>query len=186
MTMTCRTGDADMSLAVIQAVARRFCVTPIGMIGRERRAILVDARSIATYIMREHYAMSYPAIGKRLGGRDHSTIINQYERAKRMIDESAALAEYVASHLNSPRLPPTFAPLIFQLVPASVVYPQLSTTIFPPTSEPPKPQKRERNIDDSDEGIRTEGVMAAANNAMLAALAAARGNIASMEAQSTA
>jgi hypothetical protein len=175
MMMICRRGGADMSLAVIQAVARRFCVTPIGMIGRERRAILVDARSIATYIMREHYGMSYPAIGKRLGGRDHTTIINQHERAQRMIADNPALAEYVAGHLAAPRLAP--ATMVWRAPePAAPEKPrpyppQILATLFP--APKPAPQKP-RNIDDTESGKRAQNSMADASNAMLARLAEAR------------
>lgn len=158
-----------MSLAVIQHVARRFHLTPTAMLTRDRRALLVDARAIAAYIMHVHYPMSLPAIGRRLGGYDHSSIRNLVARARRMIDENPNLAEYVAEHLNAPPMVTSveaFAPVVRQ---PGTTPPQITDTVFSKPAPPPIP-KRARNVDDSEDGIRTESYMADANARMVAAL----------------
>ena len=34
------------------------------------------------YILREDFNISYPSIGEKLGGRDHTTVIHSYEKSK--------------------------------------------------------------------------------------------------------
>ena len=34
------------------------------------------------YILREDFNISYPSIGEKLGGRDHTTVIHSYEKIK--------------------------------------------------------------------------------------------------------
>ncbi len=34
------------------------------------------------YILREDFKISYPSIGERLGGRDHTTVIHSCEKIK--------------------------------------------------------------------------------------------------------
>lgn len=94
-----------MSLAVVHAVAYRFAVLPSDIIGRSRHSYLVNARALAAYIMRHRYGMSYPQIGKRLGGRDHSTIIHLCRKAEGLIADRPATAAFVREHMNGPRLP---------------------------------------------------------------------------------
>lgn len=49
--------------------------------GRSRVARIVKARDEAALLMHQR-GLSYPQIGARLGGRDHSTIIAAVRRAK--------------------------------------------------------------------------------------------------------
>ena len=39
-------------------------------------------RQIAMYLLREETKSSFPEIGQKLGGRDHSTVIHAYEKLK--------------------------------------------------------------------------------------------------------
>jgi len=43
------------------------------------------------YLMREELKSSYPAIGKTLGGRDHTTAIHAYGKINREIQEDEKL-----------------------------------------------------------------------------------------------
>lgn len=49
---------------------------------RSRKKEVVRPRQIAMYLMREETKSSFPEIGQRLGGRDHSTVIHAYEKIK--------------------------------------------------------------------------------------------------------
>jgi hypothetical protein len=55
--------------------------------------------------MRHRYGMSYPQIGKRIGGRDHSTIIHLCRKAEGLIADSPSIASFVRGHMDGPRLP---------------------------------------------------------------------------------
>ena len=37
------------------------------------------------YILREDFSISYPSIGEKLGGRDHTTVIHSYEKIKKRL-----------------------------------------------------------------------------------------------------
>lgn len=67
------------------AAARLFDVEPHLLPGRSRKKEIVRARDAAIWSMKMRWPdMSYPQIGKRFGGRDHSTIIH----SKRKIDDA--------------------------------------------------------------------------------------------------
>jgi chromosomal replication initiator protein len=48
------------------------------------------------YILREDFSVSYPTIGTKLGGRDHTTVIHSCEKVKREILENHELAKEIA------------------------------------------------------------------------------------------
>ena len=93
-----------MSIALIQSVARDMLILPSDIIGRSRLRYLVDARSLAVVIMRDRYGMTYPAIGKRLDGRDHSSIIHLYRHGKLVMEKNESYAELVTRYQAAPRL----------------------------------------------------------------------------------
>lgn len=60
---------------IIKGVAFDFCVTPEQLISTTRSSSLVAARSVIARILRDR-GHSFPVVGRLLGGRDHSTIMN--------------------------------------------------------------------------------------------------------------
>ena len=44
--------------------------------GQKRNKELVYPRQVAAYLMREELCLSFPKIGKELGGKDHTTIMH--------------------------------------------------------------------------------------------------------------
>lgn len=58
-----------------------------------KQAQLVDARALAVWGLRTAGAgWSYPMIGRAMGGRDHTTIMNLKRRADRLITQSPRFA----------------------------------------------------------------------------------------------
>jgi chromosomal replication initiator protein len=49
-------------------------------------------RQIAMYLARQLTKMSYPQIGRRLGGRDHTTILHGNRKIIRMLRETNTMA----------------------------------------------------------------------------------------------
>lgn len=49
---------------------------------KTRRKEIVRARQIIMFILREDFNESYPSIGAKLGGKDHTTVIHSYEKVK--------------------------------------------------------------------------------------------------------
>ncbi|MGZ5501101.1 MAG: chromosomal replication initiator protein DnaA, partial [Nitrososphaeraceae archaeon] len=49
---------------------------------KTRRKEIVRARQVIMFVLREDFNESYPAIGAKLGGKDHTTVIHSYEKIK--------------------------------------------------------------------------------------------------------
>ena len=74
--------------AIIEAVAAYFRQPVERLRGKSRQRPLVLARQIAMYVMRDLTDLSYPAIAREFGGRDHTTVIHAVEQG-READEGA-------------------------------------------------------------------------------------------------
>ena len=75
------------------AVAEAFGVGVLDLLGRSRRPHLVEARNAACWVIRAKFSISYPHLGRLMGGRDHSTVIHARRSA---IARRAADADYRA------------------------------------------------------------------------------------------
>jgi chromosomal replication initiator protein len=71
---------------VVEATAERFDLDPGALNGHDRRRSHVWARQVAMYLARELTEESLPAIGRRIGGRQHSTVLSAHRRVKRALD----------------------------------------------------------------------------------------------------
>lgn len=65
------------------------------MKGKSRQRPLVLARQTAMYVFRELTDLSYPAIARLFGGRDHTTVIHAVDKTKRMMSERKQVFEQV-------------------------------------------------------------------------------------------
>ena len=63
--------------------------------GSSRRRPLVTARQIAMYVFRELTDLSYPAIAREFGGRDHTTVIHAVEKIGGLMRERRQIYEQV-------------------------------------------------------------------------------------------
>ena len=61
---------------MLAAVARHFAVTVDDLRGKSRNHQIAWARQVAMYLLREETDASLFAIGRQLGGRDHTTIMH--------------------------------------------------------------------------------------------------------------
>jgi chromosomal replication initiator protein len=48
------------------------------------------------YILREDFNVSYPTIGEKFGGRDHTTVIHSCDKVKNDIKQNTVLVEELA------------------------------------------------------------------------------------------
>ena len=78
---------------VVDKVARYFDIDSSCIYEKTRRKEVVRPRQLIMYILREDYAVSYPSIGQKLGGRDHTTVIHSCEKIKNEIKKDHALEE---------------------------------------------------------------------------------------------
>jgi len=63
--------------------------------GQSRRRPLVTARQIGMYVMREMTDLSYPAIARDFGGRDHTTVIHAVEKISALMKERRQIYDQV-------------------------------------------------------------------------------------------
>lgn len=74
---------------ILKTVADFFSINQTDLIKRSRKKEVVKPRQIAMYLLREEVKLSFPEIGQKLGGRDHSTVIHACEKIRKeeQIDE---------------------------------------------------------------------------------------------------
>src|SRR5262249_7841023 len=65
---------------IVSAVAEYFAVSVEAMHGKGREKVVSSARAVAMHLARQHTGMSFPEIGRALGGKNHSTVIAACQR----------------------------------------------------------------------------------------------------------
>ncbi len=88
----------DEELLADIAVILKFPVEDLK--GRSRQRPLVTARQIAMYVFRELTDLSYPAIARLFGGRDHTTVIHANEKIQRLMSERKQIYDQVTDLLQ--------------------------------------------------------------------------------------
>lgn len=67
---------------VVNVIAGYYNITESIIYEKTRRKEIVRARQVAMYILREDFNISYPLIGQKMGGRDHTTVIHSHLKIK--------------------------------------------------------------------------------------------------------
>jgi chromosomal replication initiator protein len=86
---------------ILAATADMFGFPIDELIGKSRRRPLVTARQIAMYVMRELTDLSYPAIARVFGGRDHTTVIHAVEKISAQMGEKQTIYDQVLELIQS-------------------------------------------------------------------------------------
>ncbi len=82
---------------ILKGVSDFFDITLEDLTIKGRKKEVVRPRQIAMYLMRSELNYSYPGIGEKLGGRDHTTAIHAFEKIKRELEIDEQLQEDVES-----------------------------------------------------------------------------------------
>ncbi|MGC9529051.1 MAG: chromosomal replication initiator protein DnaA [Candidatus Bipolaricaulaceae bacterium] len=80
-----------------QEVAQRYNIPPAEVEGPSRKKEIAQARQIAIYLARELTQSSFPALGRRFGGRDHTTIMHSYQKMQELIRQVPLLRGEIES-----------------------------------------------------------------------------------------
>jgi chromosomal replication initiator protein len=92
-----RTNDRKISIDDIQRkVAEHYNIRLADMIGPKRARNVARPRQIAMYLSKQLTSRSLPEIGRRFGGRDHTTIMHGIRKVEELAVEDHTLAEDVA------------------------------------------------------------------------------------------
>src|ERR1035437_794641 len=82
---------------IVGKVAEFYGIDEESIYEKTRRREVVRPRQVIMYILREDFSVSYPTIGTKLGGRDHTTVIHSCEKIKREVVGDTELAKDIQS-----------------------------------------------------------------------------------------
>ena len=80
---------------IIKTVAEFYDIPEKSIYEHTRKTEVVRPRQIAMFLLREDCAVSYPLIGQKLGGRDHTTVIHSYEKIKNELKHNSTLEQEI-------------------------------------------------------------------------------------------
>jgi chromosomal replication initiator protein len=78
-----------------RAVARHYNVSRSDMLSSRRTANVVRPRQIAMYLAKTLTLRSLPEIGRRFGGRDHTTVLHAVRKIETLADTDKGLADEI-------------------------------------------------------------------------------------------
>jgi chromosomal replication initiator protein len=67
---------------VVKVVSEHYNIDESSIYEKTRRKEIVKARQVVMFLLREDFNVSYPLIGQKLGGKDHTTVIHSYLKIK--------------------------------------------------------------------------------------------------------
>ncbi|MFZ3043943.1 MAG: chromosomal replication initiator protein DnaA [Minisyncoccia bacterium] len=80
---------------IVDKVAQYYGIDEESIYEKTRRREVVRPRQVIMYLLREDFSISYPTIGTKLGGRDHTTVIHSCEKIKREVIVDSELAKEI-------------------------------------------------------------------------------------------
>ena len=80
---------------ILQKTSEMFGFSIEEIQGKSRRRPLVTARQVGMYVFREQTDLSYPAIAREFGGRDHTTVIHAVEKIGALMKERRQIYDQV-------------------------------------------------------------------------------------------
>jgi chromosomal replication initiator protein len=81
---------------ILKAVSEFYDLTANDLTTKCRKKEIVWPRQVVMYLMRDELKCSYPFIGEKLGGRDHTTVMYAYEKMSREIETNENLQQEVS------------------------------------------------------------------------------------------
>jgi len=80
---------------ILETTAKMYGFTVDELRSKSRRKPLVGARQTSMYVFRELTDLSYPAIAREFGGRDHTTVMYAVEKIENMMKERQQVYDQV-------------------------------------------------------------------------------------------
>ncbi len=80
---------------LIQTVAEFYDLKERDLLTSSRKKEIVRPRQIAMYLLREELKSSFPFIGRRFNGKDHTTAIHSYKKIVRELEKDKKLEEEI-------------------------------------------------------------------------------------------
>lgn len=90
------TGMQEITIEYIQEVVSEYYgIKEEEMRGKRRNQPIVDARQLAMYLCRKHLDESLAKIGKKFGGRDHSTVIHGCDKINDRLEKDTTFQKTI-------------------------------------------------------------------------------------------
>jgi chromosomal replication initiator protein len=78
---------------VVRRIAQYYEIAEKSIYEKTRKKEVVKPRQVIMYMLREEFNVSYPSIGEKLGGRDHTTVIHSCEKIKEEVKSNTSLEQ---------------------------------------------------------------------------------------------
>ncbi|MEM9197066.1 MAG: chromosomal replication initiator protein DnaA [Pseudomonadota bacterium] len=89
-----RASDRKLTIEeIIRKVAEHYNVKVTDMLSARRARVVARPRQIAMFLAKQLTSKSLPEIGRRFGGRDHSTVVHALKRIEELRQTDSGLAE---------------------------------------------------------------------------------------------
>jgi hypothetical protein len=75
---------------IVRTVAAFYNISPAELVSPRREQKLVDARHVAMHLARVLTSRSLPDIGRRMGDRDHTTILHGIRKVQKVLSDPAS------------------------------------------------------------------------------------------------
>lgn len=80
---------------IVRVISEFYSIDDDSIYNKTRRKEVVRPRQVLMYLLREDFGISFPSIGDKLGGRDHTTVIHSYEKVKEEIKTDSLLLQEI-------------------------------------------------------------------------------------------
>ncbi len=80
---------------VIKTVASYYNISEDSIYDKTRKKEVVKPRQVIMFLLREDFNISYPSIGEKMGGRDHTTVIHSCEKVKDELKTNSILSQEI-------------------------------------------------------------------------------------------
>ncbi len=81
---------------VMKLIANFYNISEESVYDKTRKKEVVKPRQVIMYILREDFNVSFPSIGDKMGGRDHTTVIHSCNKIKEDLKTDTALMEEIS------------------------------------------------------------------------------------------
>jgi chromosomal replication initiator protein len=80
---------------VVKKISNYYEIDERSIYEKTRKKEVVKPRQVIMYILREEFAVSYPSIGEKMGGRDHTTVIHSCDKIKDQLKTDSILEQEI-------------------------------------------------------------------------------------------
>jgi chromosomal replication initiator protein len=80
---------------VVKTIAGFYGIEEASIYEKTRRKEVVRPRQVIMFLLREDFHISFPTIGEKLGGRDHTTVIHSCDKIKNDLMTDSVLSNEI-------------------------------------------------------------------------------------------